>query len=54
MNLIFIFIISNEDNTTGFAAEETVETGSSEHILEHLESSEKGKQEKLDKIAETF
>ena len=36
------------------AAEKTVGTVSSKHILKHLENSEKRQQEKLDKIAEAF
>ena len=46
--------MSNEENITDIAAEETVGTDSSKHILKHLENSEKRPQEKLDKIAETF
>ena len=46
--------MSNEENITDIAAEETVGTDSSKHILKHLENSEKRQQEKLDKIAETF
>ena len=46
--------MSNEENRTEIAAEETVDTDSSQHILKHLENSEIRQQEKLDKIAETF
>ena len=46
--------MSNEENGTDIAAEETVDTDSSKHILKHLENSEIRQQEKLDKIAETF
>ena len=46
--------MSNEENITDIAAEETVGTDSSKHILKYLENSEKRQQEKLDKIAETF
>ena len=46
--------MSNEENITDIAAEETVGTDSSKHILKHLENSEKRQQEKLDKIAKAF
>ena len=46
--------MSNEENITDIAAEETAGTDSSKHILKHLENSEKRQQEKLDKTAETF
>ena len=46
--------MSNEENRTDIAAEETVDTDSSKHILKHLENSEIRQQEKLDKVAETF
>ena len=46
--------MSNEENITDIAAEETVGTDSSKHILKHLENSQKRQQEKLDKIPETF
>ena len=43
--------MSNEENITDIATEETVGTVSSKHILKHLQNSEKRQQEKLDKIA---
>ena len=46
--------MSNEENRTGIAAEETVDTDSSNYILKYLENSEVRQQEKLDKLAETF
>ena len=46
--------MSNEENITDIAAEETAGTDSSKHILKHLENSEKRQQEKLDKVAEIF
>ena len=46
--------MSNEENITDIAAEETVGTDSSKHILKHLENAQKRQQEKLDKIPETF
>ena len=46
--------MSNEENITDIATEETVGTVSSKHILKHLENSEKRQQEKLDKIAKAF
>ena len=41
--------MSNEENVTGIATEETSGTDSSKHILKRLENSVK-----LDKIPETF
>ena len=46
--------MSDEENRTDIAAEETVNTDSSKHILKYLENSEIRLQEKLDKIVETF
>ena len=46
--------MSNEENRTDIAAEETVDTDSSKHILKHLKNSEWRQWEKLDKLAETF
>ena len=46
--------MSNKENITDNAAEETVGTDLSKHILKHLENYEKKQQEKLDKIAERF
>ena len=46
--------MSNEENITDIATEETVGTVSSKHILKHLQNSEKRQQEKLDKIAKAF
>ena len=44
--------MSNEENRTDIAAEETVGTDSSKHILKYVESSEIRQQEKFDEIAE--
>ena len=41
--LIFIFIMSNNENRTEIAAEETVDTDSSKHIPKHLKNSEGSK-----------
>ena len=46
--------MSNKENITTIAAEETVVTNYSKNILNHLEDSEKSQQEKLDKEAKTF
>ena len=40
--------MSNEENRTDIAAEETVDTDSSKRILKHLEHSKIRQQEKLD------
>ena len=46
--------MSNKENRTDIAEEETVGRDSSKHILKRLENSEIRQQEKLDKIAKTF
>lgn len=46
--------MSNKENITTTAAEETVVTNYSKNILNHLEDSEKRQQERLDKGAKTF
>ena len=38
--LIFVFIMSNEENRTDITAEETKDTDSSRHILKHSDNSE--------------
>ena len=52
LNLYFYHV--KRRNRIDIAAEETVGTDSSKHILEHLENSEIRQQEKLDKKAGTF
>ena len=47
LNLYFYHV--KRRNRTDIAAEETVGTDSSKHILKHLENSEIRQQEKLDK-----
>ena len=49
-----MFLSSQTKKIQDIAADETVGTNSSKHILKYLENSEKRQQEKLDKIAETF
>ena len=46
-SLFLSLFLSNEENITDIAAEETVGTNFSKHILKHLENCEKRQQEKL-------
>ena len=46
-SLFLSLFLSNEENITDIAAEETAGTNFSKHILKHLENCEKRQQEKL-------